>query len=274
MKIGVDIGGTKIIAGYRGLDGQLVTSDKIQTPPGQADGIAAIAKLVRGLADGNPISVLSISAPGPMDFAAGLLLSPANLSWGDVAIVTQLQQAFPETTVILENDAKAAALAEYLEGAGQGAKTLLYLTISTGIGTALIIDGHIFHGAHDTEGGRMLLRDSAGHLATLEATVSGSAIKQRFGKLAYEITDPATWQTIGSDLALGLVNMINLISPDRVVLGGGVMVHYDKLEGPMHQALEALVHPYPLPPIVPATHIETAAVLGAILLAEGAGHSA
>ena len=268
MKIGVDIGGTKIIGGYHDSSGQLVLSAKVQTPAGQKEGLAAVCELIESLAGAKRVSLISLSCPGPLDFEQGIMLHPVNLEWGDVPIVQHLRRHFSDARVLLENDAKAAAWAEYKSGAGQGAKALLYVTISTGIGTALILDGHIYHGAHDTEGGKMLQRDATGHLDSLEDTVSGRAIRRRFGKPAYEITDPDTWNTIAADTALGLINLIDMLSPDRVVLGGGVMVHYQKFQAELYRQLGLMNRAYPLPPVVPAEHIETAAVLGAVLLAE------
>ena len=105
MNIGLDIGGTKIIAAYRDPTGQLVVTDKIATPRTQAKAIEAISELITHLAGTQDIATLAISAPGPADFHQGILLNPQNLGWGDVALVDRLSQNFPHTKIFLENDA-------------------------------------------------------------------------------------------------------------------------------------------------------------------------
>ena len=266
MKIGVDIGGTKIIAASANDSGKVIISPKITTPHSPAEGLLAINQLITSLCGKHQPSSIAIVCPGPLDFSGGVILTPPNLPWHHFPIISNLAKTWP-APINLENDANAAALAEWRNGAGIGSHSLLYVTLSTGIGTGVIFDGHIYHGAHDTEGGHIYISHGK-HLQTLEDTVSGLAILKRFGKIAADIDDPQIWDTIARDLAIGLSNMILMLSPDRIVLGGGVSVHFDKFQHLLMRHLESFKQYYPLPTIVQAKFQETAAVMGALILAE------
>jgi glucokinase len=275
MNIGIDIGGTKIIGAARVKPSDEPTlSDKLPSPITAEDGFATICQLIEKLAADQPIKAIGVSCPGPLDLTAGRLAEPLNLHWGNLALVDRLEDKF-HAPVKLENDANAAAWGEYKIGNGQGVQTLLYVTISTGIGTGLIIDGEIYHGAHDTEGGQIILEKSDGHWKSFESLAAGPAIKARYGKEAWEIEDPAIWDEIAGIIAAGLTSLITTLSPERVVLGGGVSTHFDRFGAALNRHLSELPHPFPLPEVVPAKNIETAPVLGALLLAEGhKSHSA
>jgi predicted NBD/HSP70 family sugar kinase len=269
MYIGIDIGGTKIIGAARAHRGdEPIISDKIPSPGNAEDGFVKTCELIRKLADTKPIKAIGVSCSGPLDLKAGRLAEPRNLHWGNLAIVERLNKMF-KVPVRLENDANAAALAEYHIGHGENVNNLLYVTLSTGIGTGLLIDGTIFHGAHDTEGGQVILKPTDGAWSTFESLAAGPAIKAHYGKEAYEITDPAAWNEIAELFAVGLMSLITTLSPERVILGGGVSTHFDQFGSALNQHLAALPHLYPLPEIVPAMYVETAGVLGALLLAEG-----
>ncbi len=273
MKIGVDIGGTKIIAATRRPGGELLVTDKLATPADSADGLTAITRLVEAIAGTEKVESIAVVAPGALDFENGIMLHAPNIPWRNFDIKHRLESHFKKAHVSLEHDASAAALAEVLEGNGRGFKRVLYITISTGIGTGLVVDGKIEHGAHNIEGGHIVIdRDgplcSCGGRGHFEALVSGRAIKRRFGMEAYEIFEPKIWDEITRDMAAGIVSLVDMISPDLVILGGGVSTHYDRF-GLLLQKNLLTQHPlYKLPPILPAKNLETATVIGAIILAE------
>jgi predicted NBD/HSP70 family sugar kinase len=109
--------------------------------------------------------------------------------------------------------------------------------------------------------------DQNGKRQEFEEAVSGRAIKRRFGKFGYQITDPKTWDLYAADLALGLHDLITVLSPEIVVIGGGVGVHLKRFHDPLVKHLRALKQMYELPPIVEARYIETGTAHGALILA-------
>ena len=196
--IGVDIGGTRIRVGRRDAEHGLV-AERIMTPPAGADGAAAIVSLARQIAP-EGIARVGISAAGPLDFALGIT-NPLNLpGWHGYPLVGELARQL-DARVAMDNDANCAGLGEWREGAGRGSHTMVYYTISTGVGTGVIIDGKIHHGAHDTEGGHQIVWPggppcACGARGCLEAVISGTGLRARFGKPAEELTDPAIWAEV------------------------------------------------------------------------------
>ncbi len=270
MYIGVDIGGSKILV-VAGNDRQkILRRRKIATPATADQAVAEITSLIEQVAGGDDIDAMFVASPGPINRDHGIILHTPNMTWDKVAIVSKLKNHF-RVPVGLEKDADAAALSEATIGAAAGKQYVLYVTVSTGIGTGIVIDGKIYHGAHDPEGGHMDIA-AEGHSEEMEYAVSGKAIKRRFGHYGYEITDPAIWNEFAADLAIGLHNLITVISPEIVVLGGGVGVHYPKFGAFLTTHLERLRPLYPTPPIVPAKNMETAVAYGALILAERLHH--
>lgn len=276
MYIGIDIGGSKILLGLANAQGRILSTQKLPTPADGRSGLHVIEYRIRELLDGRPLFAIAVSAPGPLDFKTGTILNPPNQhEWHNVPIGPELRRLF-KVPVVVENDANAAGLAEAISGAGQTHGTVLYVTISTGIGTGLIIEDEVYHGANDTEGGHITIQPGGpqcgcgGH-GHFESVVSGRAIQRRFGRPASAITDAGTWDLIAKDMALGLANLIAITAPDIVVLGGGVSVHWKRFNKPLLAHLKEVASlQYPLPPIVPAKRIETAPLYGTILLAKKA----
>src|SRR5262249_28819324 len=147
---GIDIGGTKIAIALEDLYGARVAARRLPTevslgPERILENIClAIEEMLAET--GAKLTSIGVGCPGPIDIERGLVLSPANLpDWIEFPIVERLEKRFG-TSVALDNDANAAALGEYFYGAGRGFKDVFYMTISTGIGGAIICNGHIHHG--------------------------------------------------------------------------------------------------------------------------------
>ncbi len=265
MYIGVDIGGSKILV-VAGATGREITRQaKVETPNNAAQAITEIAHLIEQVSEGSPVKAIAVGAAGTLDRKRGILIENPNLGWAETPIIAQLKNHF-KVPITLENDANVAGLAEAVEGTGQGYHYVLYVTVSTGVGTGIVINHEIYHGEHDTEGGHILIA-AENTMEELEYAVSGPALKRRFGLYGYEITDPKMWDEFACDLAVGLYNFITLLSPSVVVIGGGVGVHFKKFEAPLLKHLQSLKPKYPLPPVVAARHIETAVAYGALILA-------
>jgi predicted NBD/HSP70 family sugar kinase len=268
MYIGVDIGGSKILVAARHEhDKQLILSEKFETPADAEIGLRLIIARIEELCAGRPIAGIAVVAPGPMDFQNGVLLTAHYLPWHYFPLRERLHRYF-NCPIILEHDASAAAWAEYQLGVAKGLPNVAYLTISTGIGTGLVLNGAIYHGRFDSEGGDIPLHHNGSHWTHLEDAASGRAIRGTYGHFAFDITDDATWRQIALDLAQGIGALAALLSPDIIVIGGGVSVHWNRFAKPLKANLTDMKMRYPLPPIVPSKWPELNTVTGAVLLAE------
>lgn len=274
MYIGVDIGGTKTLVASADVDNKVVSQQKISTPAKAEVGIEAIVDLIHAVAGQSDINAIGVAIPGPINWDKSELGASPNLHWKGAKIVKRLEEHF-RVPIVLENDANSAALGEARLGAGKDHEHVLYVGIGTGIGTGVVINGKVYRGAHDTEGGHIVVKPGGdkcgcgghGHWETI---ASGSAIVRRFGREAREITEQHVWDQYSADLALGLVNLTAALSPEIIVIGGGVSVYFDKFAKPLQKHFDEMYQIYDSPSIVPAKFRETAAVYGAILLARQA----
>jgi glucokinase len=121
--------------------------------------------------------------------------------------------------VIIENDASMGALGEAKYGAGRGEKIVVYLTVSTGVGGARIVDGKIDENAFGFEPGHHFIDGNN----TLETLISGTAVEAKYGCKPKEITDPSVWDDLAHKLAIGLYNVSTFWSPNIIVVGGSMM---------------------------------------------------
>ena len=156
MILGIDIGGSKVALALGDGEGRILGETRLGPPdPSPARALADILIEARGLLSGAGVAApdaIGVSAPGPLDRRAGTLCGPPNLpTWRDAPVVGPLSEALG-APAYLENDANAAALAEWRFGAGRGARRLVYLTMSTGVGGGLVLDGRLYRGRGDLAG--------------------------------------------------------------------------------------------------------------------------
>jgi glucokinase len=251
--LGLDIGGTKLAAGVvdaaGGVRSFVVESTRPEEGPDR--GLERLFELGRravaeaGL-DWAQMDAVGIGSGGPLDSERGVLVAPPHLTgWRDVPIVARAEESF-ELPVALENDATAAAAGEHRYGAGAGTSHMIYLTISTGVGGGVVIDGRLYRGATGNGGelGHVTV-DCAGRpcrgcgrRGCLEAYVSGTSIAERAREegmgdvnasdvaAAADAGDPVAvrvWDETTDALGCGLTSIVNLFEPQLVVLGGGVV---------------------------------------------------
>ncbi len=193
--LGLDIGGTKIAAGWLTLDGKLVAREEVPTEQerGFHHSSGQMYRLVESLLEhpacsGAKIIGIGACAPGPMDTQQGVLVNPPNLSgWENLPLQDLLQKRYG-LPVRLDNDANAAGLAETLWGAAKGCDHVFYATVSTGIGTGIILHRKVLHGKSGMagEGGHVsihsqddALRCNCGNLGCIEAYASGPSAARR-----------------------------------------------------------------------------------------------
>jgi glucokinase len=312
--VGVDIGGTNIVVGTVAEDGSVVhgvRSVPTQSEEGPQAVLGRIARQVQssiaeaersaGVTRGMIVGV-GIGSPGPLDREKGLVLLTPNLGWTNLPLRDLVSEAvgLPAT---LDNDANCAIYGEWWVGAARGARYVVGLTIGTGIGGGIVIDGQIYHGTSDVAGefGHTTI-DSTGRLCKcgnygcLEAYASGPAIAARAAEgiaagVATRLPElvggdlsKITAQTVyeaaqaNDDFALevvrdtakflgaGIGNLVNIFNPDVVVISGGVTLAGDRLFVPLRAEVQrrAFKPAVERCRIVPGDLPGTAGVVGAV----------
>ena len=164
---------------------------------------------------------------------------------GIIKIKSDLVENFKETEIIIENDASMAGVGEAQFGAGRGFEIVAYITVSTGVGGAKIVNGKIDEHAVGFEPGKQIMDVNSGK--TLEDMISGKALQEKFGKHPKEIKDQGVWDNHAWLLAIGLNNIIMEWSPNCVVLGGSMItgdpcIPLDKTENYLKDILKYSQH--------------------------------
>lgn len=309
--IGVDLGGTQMRAAR--YDHNLNLLERIAEPTLAHEGPDRVVPRLMAVIDQvmpddpTTVSGIGFSAPGPIDPHRGSIIAPPNLpGWEAVPLRKLVQERFGVTTY-LGNDANVAALAEATRGAAQGYKYVIYLTVSTGIGSGIIDDGHLVLGAGGlgAEAGHMTLVVD-GEVTSLEKVAAGPAIARQAVKhlkagenstihdLVAGNLDEVTAKVVGTAAAegdplaielieragflvgLGIVTLMHLFNPQIIVVGGGVSKTGELLFEPMRQAIhQHVLDPayYEHVPIVPAALGGDVALVGAAALVRTRGGS-
>lgn len=267
MYAAIDIGGTKTLIAVFTEDGKLKEQTKFLTPPKYADFIKELALNVAKLST-HDFKAVCVAVPGLVDRKNGIGIAFGNLDWENVSIQADVEHIL-KTPTLIENDANLAALSE-ARLILKKYKKALYVTISTGIGSGFIINGKIAPQFADAEVGHMLL-EHGGKLQRWQDFASGRAIVKKFGKKASAISadDSDAWYIISRNIALGLIDLIATLTPDAIILGGGVGSHYDKFIGRLNEQLAIYDNPMiALPPIIKAKRAEEAVIYGCYELAK------
>jgi glucokinase len=259
MYLGIDIGGTKTLIGRFTKDGELQESLKFPTPEDYQDFLKELTNAIARITT-KPWKLACVAAPGKIDREEEIVIGYGNLRWKNTPLSADIH-SIVNCDVLMENDAKLAGLSE-----ARLLKPLphkvLYVTISTGIGGALVVDGTLDEELEDSEIGWML-HEREGKMVPWESFASGKAITRRFNKMASEITDPHVWKLISHDIALGLIDVSAVIQPDIIIIGGGVGSHFAKFKAPLRAALKAYESPLvEAPKVVGAKNPEQAVLLG------------
>lgn len=209
MIVGVDLGGTKIRIGVATAAGRVRREAVIPTPRrGPARDLKAIITAIRATAAGAPIAALGLGVPGVCDRRRGVVVWAPNLpGWRNVPAARILRRGLG-CRVVLENDADMAALGERWRGGARGTDDALVLTVGTGIGGGLIVNGGLVRGAHGVAGAAGWMRIGG---RRLEDLASGPAIAR--GGIG----------RAGTALGIAVASLVSVLDPGVVVLGGGVM---------------------------------------------------
>ncbi len=242
--IGVDLGGTKILAGVVARDGSIVRRHERATPQdSQASVVRELEAAVAELLD-DEVAALGFGAPSPIDQITGVVVECVNLPLRDFALRDHMAKRFGLTTG-LDNDANAAAIGEWRAGAGRGVDDLVMLTLGTGLGGGVIAGGRPFRGSRGTGvelGHVVIVHDGRpcqgacrgrGHLepyvtglaatAAAQEAFGPSADAHRLIRLAHEgdAKAQAILAEIGRYLGSGMGSFANIFAPELIVIGGG-----------------------------------------------------
>jgi glucokinase len=306
--IGLDVGGTKIGAAVVTDRGRILESQQVPTPP-QADAdttVSVLTGLVRRLVAQHPaVEAIGAGAPGMVRWPDGYIRWAPNNAYRHLALKDRLATA-TGLPVAVDNDANAAAWAETCFGRGRGHRNVVALTVGTGIGGGVIINGELYRGCtgFGAEVGHNLVNPSGGHrcgcgaIGCLEAEASGTAL-QRMGRevaarepagtiarladggdITGEIIfravnegDPAArdlFERLGWWLGVGVASLVNIFEPEIVIIGGGLAATGDALLAPTRASYRQSAFARDLrelPPVAPAALGPEAGVVGAAALA-------
>ena len=260
LSCGIDVGGTKIAGGVVDEDGTIVEELRVESPATDTDAIeTAIADIVQELGSRHEITAVGVGAAGYVDKARSVVLFSPNLAWRNVNLKAELEERI-DLPIVIENDANAAAWGEFRFGAGHDVEDLLLVTVGTGVGGGVVLDGSLYRGAFGVgaEIGHMRVVPhgilcGCGKLGCFEQYASGSALVRdtraaasrlpeaadllaRVGGDPELITGPVITQAaqegdafaierlaeLGTWLGAGIASLTEILDPAVVVVGGGV----------------------------------------------------
>ncbi len=238
--LGIDIGGSKTLIAIFDSAGKIIAEQKFTTNQDYNVFIRDLEKNVADLSTNTNIAC-SVAVPGLISRDTGVAHALGNISWKEKPIRDDLSKVIGDIPVIIENDARLGGLAEAGAVAGEY-KKVLYLTISTGIGGAVIEDGKIVEALQDMEVGQMPLLYE-GKSQTWESFASGKAITKIYGKQAAEIKDENQWQEIGERIGYGVAVCCSEMQPEVIIFGGGAGQFADKFAGSVNNYLDSHLSP-------------------------------
>ena len=263
MYVGVDIGGTKTLVAALDDHGVIVEKIRLHTPPTYEEFIEKLRTTTASL-DTKDFKAACVAIPGKVDRERGIAEHFGNLTWQHVPVQADAERIFG-CPVLIENDANLGALSESM--LLPSTQHVLYITLSTGIGTGFIMNRQIAPELADSEGGQMPL-EYHGKRVTWEDFASGRAIVERFGQKARDITDEKIWQRIAHDLSLGVVELMAVTQPDIIVFGGSVGRYLERFRKYLLAELQRYNNPLlPVPELRAATRPNEAVLYGCYDLA-------
>ena len=310
MYLGLDVGGTNLAAGVVDKDGNVIA--KTQVPVGDDKSIETVTKSMYQVSDAalksanlswNEIPYWGIGMPSTVNAATGLLVHANCFGWHNVPIYSFLER-FTDCRIYVENDANCAALAEVRAGAAKGTENAILLTLGTGVGGGIILDGKLYPGARGlgaelghtkiVKGGR---RCTCGQQGCLEAYASATALVRRGEEMAGKHPDSALAHLLSEEgldgekifsamergdetadrliveyakyLAAGISSFVSIFRPEKIILGGGISNAGEVLRGRVTKYLRTMTfgaEEIGIPEVVCARLGNYAGIIGAALL--------
>jgi glucokinase len=288
--IAVDVGGSSIKGALVGADAVVLTTDAVDTPQqSEAALVEAVVAVARRLADralglGVPAAALGVAAAGVIDESTGIARHGANLLWRDTALARRLEERIALPTALIQ-DARAAAHAEAIFGAGRNSDSFLAVILGTGVGSAVVMDGRPLRGAHGLAGeiGHLQVDThrlicGCGGRGCIETVASASALSRRFAAatgqripaeavvdqmLAGNPIATRLWADAVAALATAVAAAVAVVDCGLVIFGGGMTAAGERLLAPLRKALAQRLSLGPAPELVVAALGSAAGVLGA-----------
>ncbi|HVF05056.1 MAG TPA: ROK family glucokinase [Frankiaceae bacterium] len=288
--VGVDIGGTKIAAGVVDDAGRIVAETRCPTPDDAAGALDAVVGAVAEVRESYDVGAVGLAAAGYVSADRSRMLFAPNLPWHDVPVRDLLGDRLG-VPVYVENDANCAAWAEYRFGAGRGESHLVCLTVGTGIGGGIVLGGQLYRGWSGTAGepGHLgVVPDGiacgCGNAGCFEQYASGTALVRYSAARGLDLDGPAVtdaaragderavaaFAEVGYWLGRGLADLVSVLDPGVLVVGGGVAAAGELLLRPARESFARHLpgHDHrPVPEIRPATLGNAAGLVGAADLA-------
>lgn len=259
--IGIDIGGTTISLGCFAKEGTCLESISLATPqPAAPQAIVnSIVKPIQRFCQNYNCRAIGVGMPGPTDETNRIARVGINLpDWQDIPLAQWLEEK-AHLPVTLANDANCAAVGEAWLGAARDLKNFILLTLGTGVGGAIFIDGKLFTGSYGAAGelGLVTLYPdgypcNSGNQGSLEQYASIGAIRRMTGKAPLELGqlaaqgDPdalAFWQAYGKTLGAGIASLVYVLTPEAVILGGGISASAEYFFPATLAEIQRRVHP-------------------------------
>jgi glucokinase len=308
---GIDLGGTTIQTVLTDEDYNIVTKYKSDTlaEEGPAAVIGRMMDAIDHVLEESNLSKkdllgIGLGIPGLMDIEKGISLFAGNLSWENIQVLQPFKDRF-QVPVYMDNDVRVNALGEWYFGAGRGVKNMVLITLGTGVGAGIIIDGKMLRGPQSAAGevGHMIIVEdgpacTCGSRGCLEVFASATGMMRRCKELMLENRDSLLWQMCEGDidkvrtymidkahdqgdkvglqvmaetayyLGIGLTNVVNIFNPELVVIGGGVSKAGERLLGPAREFVNkrAMVVQRQHYKLVAAQMLDEAGMLGACTL--------
>ena len=238
--IGVDIGGTKVLYSLTNLDGEVIHSMRYDTPSTVELFIDQIRDFINTMhVSLEDIETMGLSIAGMVDSSEGVIVHSPNLDWHNVPIRTMLSEIYP-FPVYANNDVNCAIFGEWLKGKGKDSQNFVFIAIGTGIGSAIIANGQLIEGHSFTAGEIGYFADRKDNLdeyevslekfGPLENRLSGNGLNQIYGDSYQLFRDyhkevPKAVEIMNAyvrDIAIAISNVVSLLNPEKVIIGGGV----------------------------------------------------
>lgn len=283
--IGIDFGGMSAKAGLFDAKAKLIAKDTVKTSKDDSyiTTVTKMAQLVKKICSDNEVSLknvvrIGLASPGVIDGKAGVVVRWGNYNWTDRPLAKDLSEKLG-LEVRIVNDANAAAYGEYVFGAAKSYKNNILLTLGTGIGIGIILDGKLFEGTNGAgaEAGHMVIQAggvpcSCGRRGCFEQYASASALIRDTKRAMFENKESMLWDLTGRDpekvdgktafdaakegdaaaqtviknyimyLGEGIVNLVNIFRPEAVILGGGVCNQGEYLLAPLRKYIAEKVY--------------------------------
>lgn len=260
MLVVIDTGGTKTLVASFNKSGVLGNQIKFPTPQDSGEYTKLVRSTLQSNYDGQSIDAIIVAIPGTLKNNS-VVWAPNLPKWEGYNVVKALAGVLGDTPILVENDAKLAGLYETRIMKKIPAQSL-YVTISTGIGTGIITNGHIDPSLRNSEGGRALI-EFDGVVREWQHFASGKSFYETYGKYVRDITSKRIWNQISDRISRGFLMLIPTLQPDVIVIGGSVGTYFDKFSEQLQKILIEKLPPHiPCPKFVQAVNSELAVIYG------------